>query len=810
MNDSIANDVRDVMAALYGGIKSPLIEYRVCGVPKKGIMSGYFDDLEKLARIADRHDGKGNSYIVLNPVDPEVKARSYNKLRPYAKVTTSDKEIPHRFYILIDFDPARPSDISSTDEEHKMARRLAKQVWGVLQSDFGFPDMFRADSGNGAHILVPCDFPNSPEITDLVRNFLLAIQSLFQTDEVKIDTAVYNAARLIRLYGTLNMKGDDLSERPHRYSRLLHVPEKRIPVSREAMEKVIAEIGIGKAVNRSPRAGDNGRFDLKAFIDRHGISVSEVEETGEGIKYHLAECPFNPEHKGKDSGLIQFNNGAVGFHCFHDSCSDKNWQDVRMLYEGVDAELESQCAACEKSDMGNGYRLILRHGHMLRYVAATDTWYIWDGRYWKPDVVKEALDIAGKTAELIKDTEAATIPPDENEEGELDWSQRDAHIGFGIRSEDVGKRECMLKSARSDERIRCKPQDWDRNPWLLTVANGTIELGNGALLRPHDPQDMITKLIDIPYDPEAECPLWLSYLKRVLPDKAERRFLRKYVGYCLTGITSAHCFLFLYGLGHNGKTVFMKMVQALLSSYHFHADRNVVTETKSQRDNYALAELVGMRLVTIGEAGGEDVLDEATIKNMTGNGKIACRPSYGRPYSYEPEFKIIWCGNHKPRIVGTDTGIWRRPKILHFSQTIPESERDPELPDKLLEELPGILAWAVRGCLAWQEEGLREPESMKLALLEYRSEMDTFQQFVDEHLTITGDDADTVPAQYLYDQYKYWCDRTGHEADSITKFARRMRDKGFKKAHTKSGNVWISVEIKPLEDTDGVLSGLKR
>lgn len=315
-------------------------------------------------------------------------------------------------------------------------------------------------------------------------------------------------------------------------------------------------------------------------------------------------------------------------------------------------------------------------------------------------------------------------------------------------------------------------------------------------------------MVNIAYDSEAECPQWQKFIRRVVPDKEERRFLQKFIGYCLTGVTTEQCFLLIYGGGHNGKSVLIDTVQELLSPYHFHASAKAIMQADRSRDDYTLAELPGIRLLTLDELGERDVLNDAMIKNMTGNDMMSARHPFGRPFDFVPQFKFILYGNHRPKIVGTDNGIWRRPKLLHFAQTISVSERDPNLASKLKEELPGILGWAVQGCLCWQDEGLEEPESMKQALLQYRSDMDTFQQFIDECTLATEDDHDTVAGQYMYDHYKYWCSRSGHKAFSISKFNSRMLDKGFEKAHKKTGNCWIRLKTRPLEDTDNAPLGL--
>jgi hypothetical protein len=218
---SVQEEVRRNMSLLYRD--GDVIELRMPDVPRRGVVFGYFDDFDILARLAAKYNGEADMYHVLNPVIPELLGRAKNKIIN-TRFTTKDNEIARRRYIFIDCDPVRPGKIPSTKQEHKAALKMSREIKAWLINEQGFPELFRADSGNGAHILIPVDLPNDSETLKLCKNFIAAIKERFESEEVKIDTAVTNAARLIRLWGTLNIKGENTDERPHRYSRLRDFP----------------------------------------------------------------------------------------------------------------------------------------------------------------------------------------------------------------------------------------------------------------------------------------------------------------------------------------------------------------------------------------------------------------------------------------------------------------------------------------------------------------------------------------------------------------------------------------------------------
>lgn len=226
-NQNTAESIYDTVTRLYG--PDDLVEVRILDTEDLGNRSGYFFDKEKLAEAAARWNGEGKIYTVLNPVNPALAetARALDKLKA-ARTTTNNTDIPHRRYLFIDCDPVRPPGLtghSASDAEHDAALVKAEEIKEWLMKEQGFPDMFMADSGNGGHLVVPVDLPNDKPTAEMLRGFLKGLAERFDTGLVKVDLKVHNAARLIKLWGTLSIKGPNVPDRPHRPSYLIYAPQ---------------------------------------------------------------------------------------------------------------------------------------------------------------------------------------------------------------------------------------------------------------------------------------------------------------------------------------------------------------------------------------------------------------------------------------------------------------------------------------------------------------------------------------------------------------------------------------------------------
>jgi putative DNA primase/helicase len=277
-------------------------------------------------------------------------------------------------------------------------------------------------------------------------------------------------------------------------------------------------------------------------------------------------------------------------------------------------------------------------------------------------------------------------------------------------------------------------------------------------------------------------------------------FVQRAAGYCLTGKTDEEVLFFLYGTGANGKTTFVETVRKLLSDYAQQADFNSFLEKRSDGARNDLARLKGARFVAAVEAGEGRKLDETVIKQATGGDTITSRFLYREFFEYVPQFKIFLVANHKPRISGTDEGIWRRIRLIPFNVTIPTEERDKRLLEKLQRELPGILAWAVRGCLEWQRDGLGKSDQVSEATELYRREMDSLADFLDDRCVIgQGEVSD---AGLLYETYKVWCQANGEEPTSQKLFGSRLHDRGFEPAKKRGHRCWVGLSLDCDDEDD--------
>lgn len=335
-----------------------LIEVRV--VDGKRTTSGYFRDVDLLLHAISRYE-TSNIYFVLNEINEACYSREQkDRMFESVKNSTSDNDITRRQWLLVDVDPQRVTGVSANDEEKEIARVVSNKVFTYLR-DVGFSEPVCADSGNGYHLLYKINAPNDEDTKKLLQRFLQVLDIFFSVDGVGIDKGMFNASRITKLYGTVARKGVSTDERPHRESALLRVPDdvKETPIS--LIKNVAALYPEREAPKHSNNYGQN-TFDLDEFIKKHGIDIRDVQRYGDGDKYILDHCVFDESHTGKDACLFKMASGAIGYKCFHNSCSEHKWQDVRKLFEPtayeklqssvgrVDVKLQPQRKDTEKGD----------------------------------------------------------------------------------------------------------------------------------------------------------------------------------------------------------------------------------------------------------------------------------------------------------------------------------------------------------------------------------------------------------------------------------------------------------------------------
>lgn len=440
-----------------------------------------------------------------------------------------------------------------------------------------------------------------------------------------------------------------------------------------------------------------------------------------------------------------------------------------------------------RTELANAVRFAAQHGQNVRWVDVWGKWLCWDGQRWRVDEACR-IDALGKdTARAVwqEAADAARVQVG-------DKNAADAMFRFAKQTTMRSGVCNMLALAKSEPGMAITPDGLDSDPWKLNCANGVIDLKTGEL-QPHRREDFFTKVCPVEYDRDADCPIWLAFLRTIFADDQELiGFMRRAVGMSLTGSTSEHALFFCFGGGANGKSTFIETALALLGDDYATKAPSELLLAKKTGHPTELTTLWGRRLVACTETDDGRRLAESQVKELCGGDKLTARRMREDFWTFSPTHKLWLASNHKPRVKGTDHGIWRRIKLIPFNVRIPEADQDRDLGEKLRAELPGILLWAVAGCLEWQASGLREPEAVRAATREYREEENDVGQFVAECCEL--DDAAATAASELYAAYKRWANE---RPMNPTQFGRRLEEAGFTKNPNTRPITRIGLAIRP-------------
>lgn len=417
-----------------------------------------------------------------------------------------------------------------------------------------------------------------------------------------------------------------------------------------------------------------------------------------------------------------------------------------------------------------------RHAGGLRYVAAWGKWFVWTGAYWRGDDTLLAFNYARR----------------ECREAAADCESKKAATAIASAKTVAA----VVNLARADTRLAATVDQWDRDQWLLNTPEGVVDLKTGGR-RDHRPEDFMTKVTAV--GPGGDCPKWHNFLWRVTGGDCDlQEYLQRVAGYLLTGSTEEHALFFAHGTGANGKSVFISTIAGVLGGYAKTAPIETFTASNYSQHPTDLAGLRGARCVTSVETEEGRQWAESRIKQLTGGDIVSARFMRQDFFEYRPDFKIVIAGNHKPSLRSVDEAIRRRFHMIPFAVTIPPEERDHGLTEALKAEWPGILQWAIDGCLEWRRNGLNPPQAVLDATQAYLEAEDSFSTWLD-------DCCERKPGVWelgsvLFASWKGWAERAGESPGSMKRFAQTIEAHGFDAKRTHAGRGFSGLRLSIPSD----------
>jgi putative DNA primase/helicase len=590
---------------------SPLWVGRAYG--KKPIIAGWFRDPAGAAKLAVQIEAEG-IYTTLNACQEALLARADHRLKASVD-RTADHHIIGIKNLPIDIDPIRPSGISSTDQEHDAAVEMARFIKADLAKE-GWPEPLFGDSGNGAHLNYPLDLPNDPESVRLVKTMLEALALRYQEHlarlNLEIDQAVFNPARLTKLYGTMVRKGDSTTDRPHRLAQIISLPETRQPVPLELLQKLAATVQC-QTQPKAKEAGrrEEGRFDVETYLKHYGVEVVKVKPHAGGMLYCLQECLFDPSHSGNEAAIGRAQDGRLFYQCFHNSCKGRTWKEAREKISGTDnlnqfgvgargrartagpeartGQEDAGAHATQESteftdaellnfaragQVGDAQLFIRLFKGFYCYDHAAGRWYQWKNHYWAEDDLNSTLtaldcviDLYERAAQRCAWTRARAARDGNDALAKQAAAEEAIFIKkiAQLQKRDW-RRDVLCLAAAGEGSLGITGNEWDRNPLLIACPNGVVDLDTGGF-RDGRPDDFIKTVCPTEWLGQLEpAPLWDKFIFEIFnsdpdnPGLANQEYAKEYgsymqrlCGYALSGQGYERELPVCCGEGWNGK-----------------------------------------------------------------------------------------------------------------------------------------------------------------------------------------------------------------------------------------------------------------
>lgn len=447
-----------------------------------------------------------------------------------------------------------------------------------------------------------------------------------------------------------------------------------------------------------------------------------------------------------------------------------------------------------RTDYGNAERLTAHFSDRVRHCKALG-WFTWDKKRWKQDETNEIERFAKQAVRLIyREAEAAA----KAEDGLAEKLAKHEKA-----SESYNRLTAMIRLTQSEPTVAIAPDALDSHDWLFNTRTGTLDLRTGQQY-PHRPADLLTLLAPVDYVPDAPCPLWDRHLATIFNNDRELiQYVQRCLGMALTADISEQTLQIWHGVGQNGKNTTLDTIREILGPYASDAPPHLLTMRKTDEHPTEIADLFGKRLVIGSETEEGARLRIQLVKRLTGDAYLKGRYMKKDYFEFRRTFKLILITNNKPRVTEDTKAVWRRIKLVPFDVIIPDDQRDLKLGAKLRDELPGILAWMVRGCLDWQTLGLPEPHAVARATEGYRQESDPLRDFLIEYCVVTTNA--WVESKRLFDAYKSFGAGRGEPTLSARTFGARLGRLGFRPGKKSERRGWHGLGLldnRPPDTSD--------
>jgi putative DNA primase/helicase len=564
----------------------------------------------------------------------------------------------------------------------------------------------------------------------------------------------------------------------------------------------------------------------------YGISHKPIEQGRKWVCGEIKRARAKQRPKGKPRDIT---NGTVG--------DDMEPVDDAPLVDKVPL-----------SDVYNSMRLVRKFGASIRYCGEWEEYLTYDNGVWIRDRAKRVVEYAKVIAsDMFKEARKRIEKAEEKakvidlvaktaeaEEAEEAAKRAEAYYKHALKAHSAHSLRNMVELAKSAPPLPISYEALDTHHYLLPVENGVIDLKTGALL-PHDPAYFFTRRMPVIFDPEAPCPNWKRALFTMMggpitpdsPDdsaatlevryqqemRANRlvRFLQSAIGCALTGDVREHMLVILWGVGRNGKGVISEVLLKLFGSLGTKATQELLMQNRFDSHPTERTDLFGRRLVITSESDKNRKLNLGFVKEATGGDTMKARRMRQDFWEFYPTHHIFLSTNHKP-LIEEDDAIWERIYLVPFERKFENPDRlteaqrqdpntpirDTQLKGKLLEELPGILNWALEGCLSWQRDGLCVPDEVLAATADYRKEEDVIGRFIEEECTVIDNDSVKVQPKDLFDAYKDWAVRTNETRERLTQrqFGDAMKKRGYVQDRTGQNRYWTGIGLAAKDRTN--------